>query len=287
VVAGLRMAEASWVCIMDADLQHPPELVPQMLAKAERSTSDLVVASRYGAHGAASGLNRGRSLISRSSTAAAQILFPQRLRHVTDPMSGFFLVRKEALAIEQLQPRGFKILLEIMVRTPGLRITEVGFEFGTRYAGESKASLREGMRYLSHLCQLRFGEDTLQFVRFLIVGSTGLLVNSVVLWLTTELLSLHYLVSAVVATEGSTLWNFALTELWVFSGRCARSTIGRWPTQTYAISTMRSDAELSSRRCMGCRPRCCAAARWIGRTGFRRWFMGRSRARSGRPTSAL
>jgi len=218
VVAGLRMAAASWVCVMDADLQHPPELVPQMLAKAEQSASDLVVASRYRADGTARGLNRGRSLISRSSTAAAQILFPQRLRDVTDPMSGFFVVRKEALAIEQLQPRGFKILLEIIVRTPGLRITEVGFEFGTRYAGESKASLREGMRYLAHLCQLRFGEDTLQFVRFLIVGLTGLFVNSLVLWLATELLGLHYLVSAVVATEGSTLWNFALTERWVFSG---------------------------------------------------------------------
>ncbi len=222
VVAGLRMAEADWVCVMDADLQHPPELVPQMFAKAEQSASDLVVASRYCAAGTASGLNRRRSLISRSSTAAAQLLFPQRLRDVTDPMSGFFLVRKDAIAIDQLRPHGFKILLEIMVRTAELRITEVGFEFGTRYAGQSKASFREGMRYLAHLSQLRLGEDTLQFARFLTVGLTGLLVNSLVLWLATELLGLHYLVSAVLATEGSTLWNFALTELWVFSGMRAR-----------------------------------------------------------------
>lgn len=218
VVAGLRMAEASWVCVMDADLQHPPELVPQMFAKAEQSASDLVVGSRYRADGAANGLNRGRSLISRGSTAAAQLLFPKRLRNVTDPMSGFFLVRKEAIVIDQLRPRGFKILLEIIVRTSELRIAEVGFEFGTRYAGESKASFREGMRYLSHLCQLRVGEDTLQFARFLTVGLTGLLVNSLVLWLATELLGLHYLLSVVVATQGSTLWNFALSELWVFSG---------------------------------------------------------------------
>src|SRR5262245_55495501 len=192
VVAGLRVASAAWVCVMDADLQHPPELVPQMLTKAVQSSSDLVVASRYCADGVAGGLNRGRSLISRGSTAAAQLLFPQSLRHVTDPMSGFFLVRKDAIAIDQLRPHGFKILLEIMVRTAGLRIAEVGFEFGTRYSGESKASFREGMRYLSHLGQLRLGEDTLQFARFLTVGLTGLLVNSLVLWLATELLGLHY-----------------------------------------------------------------------------------------------
>ncbi|HEU5013672.1 MAG TPA: glycosyltransferase family 2 protein [Roseiflexaceae bacterium] len=228
VVAGLRMAQAPWVCVMDADLQHPPELVPELFEKAQQSNSDLVVASRYCATGAARGLNARRTVISRGSTVAAQVLFPQRLHGVTDPMSGFFLVRKDAIDIDKLRPRGFKILLEIMVKSSGLRISEVGFEFGERYAGESKASFREGMRYFSHLCQLRFGENILQFARFLAVGLSGLLVNSLVLWMATELLGLHYLVSVVLATEGSTLWNFILSEIWVFStegqkqGRFAR-----------------------------------------------------------------
>ena len=217
VVAGLSAAESPWVCVMDGDLQHPPELVPQMFGEAKQSSRDLVVASRYTIGGAAKGLNQGRSVISRGSTAIAQMLFPNNLRQVTDPMSGFFLVRKESIAIDQLRPRGFKILLEILVRAPGLRIAEVGFEFGSRYAGESKASFREGMRYLGHVCQLRFGEEALRFASFLVVGLTGLLVNSLLLWLATELLGIHYLVSVVLATQGSTLWNFALTERWVFS----------------------------------------------------------------------
>ena len=87
-------------------------------------------------------------MASRSTTTAARMLFPRRLRGVTDPMSGFFLVRREALDLDALRPRGFKILLEILVRHPGLRAAEVSFTFGERHAGRSKASIREALRYL-------------------------------------------------------------------------------------------------------------------------------------------
>jgi dolichol-phosphate mannosyltransferase len=212
VVQGLRTARAPWVCVMDADLQHPPELITALLEQAEARDLDLVVASRYCEAGARSGLGSARAMASRSSTRVARLLFPQRLREVTDPMSGFFLVRRDAIALDELRPRGFKILLEILVRHPGLRVAEVWFAFGERNAGQSKATIREGLRYLGLLARLRFA-------RFGVVGVSGLVVNTLVLALLTDVAGLFYVVSAVIATQASTLWNFCFTELWVFSDR--------------------------------------------------------------------
>ena len=222
VVEGMRAARADWVCVMDADLQHPPEVIAKLIARAAEANADLVVASRYCAQGDTGNFGRKRTAVSRISATVAALLFPKRLRGVTDPMTGFFLVRKAAVDIETLRPRGFKILLEILVRSPGLRVAELGFHFGERHAGQSKASLAEGMRYISHLMGLRFGEDSLHFMLFVLVGISGLLVNTLLLALATEVLGLHYLMSALLATQGSTLWNFALTERWVFADRQRR-----------------------------------------------------------------
>lgn len=156
VVEGLRVARARWVCVMDADLQHPPELLPLLLAKATETHANLVVASRYCDNGSSAGLSpRSRVVASRGAAASARVLFPRRLRRITDPMSGFFLVEKNAVDPESLKPSGFKILLEIAVRTNGLRVAEVGFSFGDRHGGESKAGARVGMSYLAHVGRLR------------------------------------------------------------------------------------------------------------------------------------
>jgi dolichol-phosphate mannosyltransferase len=212
VVQGLRAARAPWACVMDADLQHPPELISELLEHAESADVDLVVASRYCDQGDAQSFGWARAVASRSTTSVAHVLFPGRLRNVSDPMSGFFLVRRNAVDLDRLRPRGFKILLEILVRNPALRAAEVSFQFGERYAGKSKAGIREGLRYLSLLTRLRFA-------RFGIVGASGLVVNTVLLAALTDVVGLFYVVSAVIATQGSTLWNFCLTELWVFSDR--------------------------------------------------------------------
>jgi glycosyltransferase involved in cell wall biosynthesis len=157
VVNGLRAADAPWVCVLDADLQHPPEVIPRLLAAAERDRVDLALASRYCGTGGADGLGPIRALISTACGSAAKLLFPFRLRGVTDPMSGFFLVRRSAVNPDELRPRGFKILLELLVRHGDLRSTEVGFTFADRHAGESKGSLREGLTYLGALGNLRLG----------------------------------------------------------------------------------------------------------------------------------
>jgi dolichol-phosphate mannosyltransferase len=219
VLQGLRAARAPWVCVMDADLQHPPELIAALLEQGESRELDIVVASRYCEDGDAGGFGWMRAMASRSTTTAARLLFPRRLRGVRDPMSGFFLVRLDALDLDALRPRGFKVLLEILVRHPHLRAAEVSFKFGERRAGRSKASVREGMRYLGLLARLRFA-------RFGIVGLSGLVVNTLLLAFFTDVVGLFYVVSAVIATQGSTLWNFCFTEAWVFSGRDHRRTRG-------------------------------------------------------------
>lgn len=180
VLHGLRAARAPWVCVMDGDLQHPPEVLAEMLKRAKAGDVDIVMASRFCERGeAATGFGRVRAGLSAGSKAAAKALFPFRLRAVTDPMSGFFLVRRGSLEISKLQPHGFKILLEILVRTPGLRRAEVGFTFGERHAGESKASLGEGLTYLSHLTRLRAGDMFVRMTRFGVVGAIGLGVNMI------------------------------------------------------------------------------------------------------------
>jgi dolichol-phosphate mannosyltransferase len=156
VVAGLVQACGTWVCVMDGDLQHPPETILSMLAAADRHDATLVIASRYGVGGDAAGLSCGaRKVLSRAASGAANVLFWRSLRPLSDPMSGFFLFRRHAVDHQVLRPDGFKILVEIAVRTPGLRTAEVPYTFAERHAGASKANHREAFAYARHLTRLR------------------------------------------------------------------------------------------------------------------------------------
>ena len=230
VLAGMTASHGHWIVVMDGDLQHPPEIVPKMLALATNDSLDLVIANRYCDGGSAESFSPVRSLTSKGSTLAAKAMFPTRLRNVDDPMTGFFLVRKSALNLAALQPNGFKILLEIVAKTPHLRIGSVPFQFGERFAGKSKASLREGARFLSLLFTLRFGTGFNRFVQFGAVGITGLIVNSALLAFWTELIGVYYMMSLLLATQGSTLWNFLLSERLVFKDSQHRD--GQWQRGT-------------------------------------------------------
>jgi dolichol-phosphate mannosyltransferase len=156
VAMGLREASAPWIVVMDADLQHPPALVSELITAGERAGADLVVASRYAAGGSRAGLDGGfRRLASGGTTALAKAFFPRRLGPVSDPMSGFFAVRATALDADVLRPLGYKILLELIVRCRLGRVAEVPYQFQNRFAGESKANFGEGLRFLRHLTVLR------------------------------------------------------------------------------------------------------------------------------------
>jgi cellulose synthase/poly-beta-1,6-N-acetylglucosamine synthase-like glycosyltransferase len=156
VIDGFRRARADRVVVMDADLQHPPELVPALLDRIDTGT-DLVVASRYRAQGSAAGLSGPlRRLVSTGSTWLAKLAFPVRLRGITDPMTGFFVLRPDTVDIAALRPRGFKILLEILVRQPRLARAEVPLRFAPRHSGGSKGDAAQGLAYLRQLVRLRF-----------------------------------------------------------------------------------------------------------------------------------
>jgi dolichol-phosphate mannosyltransferase len=226
VLAGFAATDARWIVVMDGDLQHPPELVPQLLSHAEENELDLVLASRFRERRSAGGLSRLRAFASRSLIGAARVLFPRRLKGVTDPLTGFFCVRREKLALTPLRPDGFKILLEILVRTPSLRVGECAFTFGRRMTGESKASFGELLRYWKLLMRLRAGDVVPRFGRFGLVGVTGLAVNTLALAAFTDGAGMHYLWGALAATQVSTLWNFILTDRWVFPGPHRRGRLG-------------------------------------------------------------
>lgn len=214
VVAGMRVATHDWVVVMDGDLQHPPEVAPQLVAKGRLTDSDVVVASRYVEGGGSDGLAGAvRHVVSAGTTHLARTLFPRRLRTCSDPMSGFFAVRRSSVDLDRLQPKGFKILLEILARTK-LVVSEVPFHFAERHAGASKAHLREGFRFLQQIMALRCGTALL----FSLVGLTGVLPNLLTVALLTTL-GVHYLLAAFVATQVAILWNLAGAELVVFRDR--------------------------------------------------------------------
>src|ERR671911_870356 len=145
---------SEYTCVMDADLQHPPHKVREMLELASDTDAEVVVASRYARGGSYTGLpgplRRG---VSVGSKYLSQLVFKEA-RKTSDPMTGFFLVRNEAISGIQFRPTGFKILLEILVCAPELRVIEVPFEFQARHAGVSKATLRQGLEYLAHIISL-------------------------------------------------------------------------------------------------------------------------------------
>ncbi len=156
VVRGFEVAAGRFICVMDADLQHPPALIRTLLDAAERDAAEVVVASRYVAGGSAHGLSNGvRHAASQGLGLFARLAFPRRVGPVRDPMSGYFLVRRTVLDGVYLRPLGYKILLEVLVRCRPRRVREVPYHMGPRHAGRSKASLRQGAEFISHLALLR------------------------------------------------------------------------------------------------------------------------------------
>jgi putative flippase GtrA len=222
VVAGIRRASAGWVAVMDGDLQHPPEAVGTMLATATARDADIVVATRYADGGDHDGLGRFRTGLSRGSTLAAKAMFPRTLAGVSDPMSGFFLVRRDAIDCRALRPRGFKILLEILLRHPRLMCAETPYEFEARAWGQTKASLRQGLAFAEQLLDIRLQRvvsrpgPTRRIGKFALIGLSGAIVNEAVLALLVETHASGYIVAAVVATQFATLWNFVLLQRHVF-----------------------------------------------------------------------
>lgn len=226
VLDGFAHARAGRWIVMDADGQHDPSILPAMVRALE--THDLVVGSRYVPGGSTGRWSLGRWIGSRGATLLAQLVLNVTL---SDPMSGYFGLRREAYAPihSSINVRGFKILLELYARmhrhAASLRVREVPFTFRSRMAGESKVSGRIAWQYLQQLFALRRDGPWPQGLpKFLAVGAMGAAVNCALLaalvhggW--------HYLVASIAAIQVSIIHNFIWHDRWTFRDRRAHS---RW-----------------------------------------------------------
>ncbi len=154
VIRGWQVARGEVLGVIDGDLQHPPEILAKLL-KAMAQGSDLAVASRHIDGGGVSDWNLTRRILSRGAQILGLIMLPGVIGRVSDPMSGYFLVRRAAIAETLLNPTGYKILIEVLGRGKIEQITEVGYVFQERHSGTSKVTLRQYSQYLIHLLRLR------------------------------------------------------------------------------------------------------------------------------------
>jgi dolichol-phosphate mannosyltransferase len=218
VVDGMRRAAGEILAVLDADLQHPPEALPLLLEAARQTGADVVIGSRHVAGGGAQAFALPRRMGSRLAAGAARLLL-SRARVVSDPMSGFFAVRRNVVEGVPLRPLGYKILLEILVRGRFSRVAEVPYLFGPRHAGDSKLTPRQQREYLQHLVRLvRARPDDLRFARFCAVGAGGAAVNTAILWLLTRA-GAHYLAAGIAATACATTTNFLLNDTFTWGER--------------------------------------------------------------------
>jgi dolichol-phosphate mannosyltransferase len=231
VLEGLRSTTGEIIIVMDADLSHPPEAIPAMLAELDKGC-DFVVGSRYVDGGATQddwGLFRW--LNSRVAT-----LFARPFTSIKDPMSGYFGLRRTTFCnADALNPVGYKIGLELLVKCRCNRVGEVPIAFANRIHGESKLSLREQLRYLRHIRRLfmyRYGTWS-EVMQFTVVGASGVFVN---LAAVTLLLRLGTNASLSIAggIAVSICTNFYLNRRFTFQ----HSQHGPMPTQflSYVLS---------------------------------------------------
>lgn len=155
VSRGFDEATYDLCAVIDADLQHPPEKLPELIAAFE-SGADIVIGSRHVPGGGVENWSRFRRLVSRGAMAIAKLALPPT-RGISDPMSGFFAVRRDILDGVSLAPTGYKILLEILLKCEYDRVVEVPYVFTERERGESKLSAGEYLGFLEHVYDLRQG----------------------------------------------------------------------------------------------------------------------------------
>jgi dolichol-phosphate mannosyltransferase len=214
VLEGLHRLSADVLVVMDADLSHPTEKIPELVQALENG-ADFAVASRF-AEGGSTDDDWGifRWLNSRVATLVALPLSPLK-----DPMSGFFALRRSTfLSGRDFNPIGYKIGLELLIKCRCIRPVEIPIHFSNRRFGESKLSLREQLRYLQHVRRLyiyKFGNWS-HLAQFLVVGASGLAVN---LLLLTAFVAAGVARTAAVAAAIflSMVWNFALNRRFTFS----------------------------------------------------------------------
>ncbi len=230
VIRGWQCARGRVLGVIDGDLQHPPHILLQLLKAIEKG-ADLAVASRHIEGGGVSSWSFIRRFLSRGAQLLGLIILPGVIGRVSDPMSGYFMVRRSCVEDTIFNPIGYKILLEVLARGRVNEIAEVGYVFCERQDGESKVSWRHYLDYIRHLLKLRFSSEIVEkfsqpwgfpigrFIRFGLVGLSGVFVDMAILYLLSDpnTLALPLTRSKIIAGEIAIVNNFLWNDAWTFA----------------------------------------------------------------------
>ena len=225
VLEGFKNSNGDILVVMDADLQHPPEKILDMLKKI--NGADIVIGSRYIEGGEIEDWSIIRRIYSKFAKILAYIFVP-KCRKVKDPLSGFFMLKREVIENTNLNPIGYKILLEILAKGNYRKVLEEPIKFCNRKRGKSSLNIGVQSKYIKHLLKLSWElKEFHRIIKFGIVGLSGIFVNLFVLWFLTSFIGIYYLYSAIFSIEASIISNFLLNDLWTFRDRRDRNWIRR------------------------------------------------------------
>jgi dolichol-phosphate mannosyltransferase len=222
-IEGILASSAPFIAVMDADLQHDESLLPKMLATIKEQQLDIVVGTRYGADGSVGDWQKSRVVISGLTNRLARLVTKAEL---TDPLSGFFVITRDAFAASMRNPsgQGFKILLDIFASAPKpLAFAELPFHFRRRVNGESKLDTLVVWEYLTLLLDKFAGTIIpVRFLLFAMIGGFGVLTHLATLWLAVYPFGIGFAVGQGIATMVAMTGNFLLNNLFTYRDRRLR-----------------------------------------------------------------
>lgn len=230
ILSGIQHATGDTIVVMDSDLSHPPQIIPKMIDVLKKYQCDLVVASRYITGGNIQGWTTKRKLMSKIATMIAKKGLGVKTK---DPMSGFFAFKKNIIKELNFDALGYKLLLEILVKTKGLNIKEIPYTFENRKFGSSKLDYSTIVDYFKSVWKLyKNGKikttnekrNSVRFLskaaRFFTVGASGLAVNYIISTLfTSGLTDFWYIHANIFGIIASISTNFILNKVWTFEDR--------------------------------------------------------------------
>lgn len=209
IIDGIEASRGDIVVVMDADLSHNPHSVPDLIKPLLEQGCDMTIGSRYVAGGKSVGWSLKRRIVSR---LACLLALP--VTQVKDATSGFFAFKKPILDNVDLKPSSWKIMLEVLIKTNPTKIKEVPIIFEERHAGESKFDKQQVIAYIKHLLLLLFYKY--RWLRFGLVGGSGVIIHFVFLYGFTEFIGLWYILSAIISIIIASTSNYILNNLWTF-----------------------------------------------------------------------
>ena len=243
ILDGVRQSSGTNVLIMDADFSHPPEVIPKMMSELKRNPNSIVIGSRYIEGGKVVGWPARRKILSKGASTLARLGL--NVKNVKDPMSGLFALPRELIQNISIATKGYKILLEILVKNKEIPVIEVPYTFTDRQSGKSKMSYNVIVNYAEAIWQLyqhgqksdrvkiseQVNKRSVQFIskvgRYYTVSISGLVINYIVSFLlandvanSIRLLSNEwYLEASIIGAIISMTSNFFLNKYWTFEDK--------------------------------------------------------------------